>query len=481
MAERTIGVTEALAESCVRVCFEDLPEEDVEKTKLLLLDSIGCALGSYVVDRSRIAVELVKELGGNPQATVIGSHLTSYALAAFANGELLNALDYDAIGPLTAHVCPYVIPSCLAIAERVHASGKELIAALAIGHEIGGRVVNSLAQYKVLKDVPPYYEETQRFTFANAIFGGVTGACKLLGLDVTKTQNAIGIAGASAPVPAGLKWEFTGGPAIMVKYNAWTGHVAQLATVAALLAEKGFTGDTTIMDGEWGFWKIVGSPFFKAENLLQGLGKVWHLQQVEFKPYPTCRLNHAGMEGINRIVKEHGIKPEEIEEIVVKGDPNLLTPNRMTTEIESFADMQFSNVNIFAASAFYGSSPSPAWLMPTSFNDPRIKALSNKIKIEIHPRSGEFIADKIKAGKLPSFWDTIIEITAKGGREFTVEIARPKGTPANPMTEMELIEKFRTNASYSILPSNRSEDIIQITKELEKVDDITKLTRLLTF
>lgn len=480
MNKKLNGVTEALVQAIMKIRFEDLPEEDVEKAELVLLDAIGCALASQVVDRSRLAIELVKEFGGNPQATIIGNHRTSYGLASFANGELINAIEYDCLGPLTAHVCPFVLPPCLAIAERVHATGKELILALALALEVGGRMMSSLAQLKVLKEEPPYYEDAQRFTYANALFGGVAGACKLLKLDVRRTLNAFGIAGASAPVPAVMKWEETTGPAIMVKYNAWTGWGAQLATVAALLSEKGFTGDTTILDGEWGYWKIVGSPFFNIDNLLGGLGKVWHITEVHFKPYPICGVNHAGIEGINRIVQEHQIRPEEVEEIVVKADPLLQTPNRRATEIKSFADVQFLNAYIFAIAACYGDKPNPGWLMPLVYNDPRVKILSKKVRVEVHPQAGDLMSNRIKAGKLPVFWDTIVEIMAKGGRRFTVEIPIPKGNPANPMTEKDLVEKFKTNASYSILPSSRVENIIQMVMGLAELDDITRLTRLLT-
>jgi len=235
-------VTEKLANFTVRVEFDDLPREVVAKVKQVLLDSVGCALGSYITDRARLAIEFAEERGGNPQASIIGGHRTSYDLAAFVNGELINALDYDVLKPLTGHVFPYVAPPCLAIAERVHASGKELILALALAQEIGGRVASSIAQIKVLKDEPPYYEEHPRFSYSSTVFGGAAGAGNLLRFDVNKMTNAFGIVGASCPVPAGSKWETITGPAVMVKYNAWAGWVAQLATVAALMAEKALPG-----------------------------------------------------------------------------------------------------------------------------------------------------------------------------------------------------------------------------------------------
>lgn len=477
--QHTEGVTERLANFTVRASFDDLPQEVVEKTKLILLDDIGCALGSYVVDRARVAVNFAKKCGGNPQASIIGSHRTSCDLAAFVNGELINALDYDCVGPISGHVTPYVTPPCLAVAEQVHASGKELITALALAHEIGGRFLSSLVGHMVPRDEPPYYEESPRFSHSFTIFGGAAGAGKLLDLDARELSNVFGIVGASVPVPAGTKWVHITEPVIMVKYNAWSGWVARLATTAALLAETGFTGDSTILDGEWGFWNIVGSPFFKVENLLGGLGEIWHIRDVQFKLYPCCYGNHPGIEAIDRIVRKHSIKPEEIEQILAKVDPFLMTPVRMRTEIATFADTQFLNTYIFAVAAYYVGSPGPEWQMPATFSRPAIRALMERVKMELHPRLSDLMAAKIRAGKPPHFWDTLVEIRARGER-FSEEISAPKGSASNPLTEAELLEKFRHNASYSMITSRRAEEIIEATSELDKVDDIAQFAGLLT-
>lgn len=472
------NVTQQLAKLVTTIGFDNLPEELVRNHKLMLLDNMGCALGSYITDRARIALELVEEFGGKPQASIIGNHCTSYALAAFANSELINALDY-CYNTEGRHLGIYVTSPCLAIAEREHASGKELITALAVAHEVGGRAVSSLAQHKVPKKESPYWEASPRFGYATTIFGGVAGASKLLGLDIERMQNAFGIAGASTPVPALQHWDHTGGPVFMVKYNSWSGWIAQLATVAPLLAARGFTGDTTILDGEWGYWQIVGSPFFKVNNLLEGLGETWYSGEADFKPYPCCSCNFAGIDGINKIMQEHGIKPEEIEEILVKNDPELLTARRVGMDVRSFGDAQFRNTLIFALAAYYGDTPGPAWQLPATINDPKIRALMEKVKVEVHPRASELLAKQMKTSSGTFFADTIAEITAKG-RKFTTEVSVHKGKPENPMTEAELVEKFRNNASYSMLKSSRVEEVIQMISALEEVDDIAKLTRLTT-
>jgi len=472
-------VTRQLAECVVNTEYKSLSADDIANTKLMVLDSIGCALGGYITDRAGIVLELVEEFGGNHEATVIGSRKTSCPLAAFANSELLNALDYDYLGPVASHVAPYTASPCFAVAEREHASGKDLIVSYALAHEVGGRAINSVAQHKVLKDEPPYYETHPRFTFATSIFGGVAGAGKLLGLDVAHLLHAFGIAGASTPVPASMKWEEMSGPAIMAKYNAWSGWTSQLATVSVLAAERGFTGDTSILDGEWGYWQIVGSPFFKVDSLLKDLGKVWHVSdEVRFKLYPTCYIYHAAIEGISTLMKENGIKPDDVDEIVVKGDPLMQTPNRMGLEVNTFADAQFFIKFNMALAVYHGDQPSPSWQIPSTYNDPRIGRLVDQVKLEVHPDVDEFAKSMIKEGKTPVMLGAIVELAAKGKR-FSIEMKVPKGSKGNPATEQELIEKFNTNASYSMIKTGKIEQVIEMTMHLEDIDDVTKLFALL--
>lgn len=132
-----------------------------------------------------------------------------------------------------------------------------------------------------------------------------------------------------------------------------------------------------------------------------------------------------------------------------------------------------------ALAAYYGHSPSPAWEMPATFNDPGIRALMHKVKVELHPQASELMTSLIKVGKLPNFWNTIVEITA-GGRKFSTEVSVRKGGAENPMTTAELVEKFRVNAAYSRLKSSKTEQIVQMIDQLDKVTDVTELTRLTT-
>ena len=470
-----MGTTEKLSNFVAQTNYTHLPQDVVNKTKLILLDSIGCALGAFALSEIKIINEIVEEWGGNPQCSIIGGSRSSANVATIANAALINALDWDLIGPRIAHVTTYVTPSCIVVSDLIHASGKDLILALALGHEIGGRICNSVSSARIPKEEPPYYE-TGRYSYGPSVFGGTIGACRLLKMDSTKIAHALGMTGSSIPSPAMTKEIWTAFPAPMWKYNCWTGWLAPLATWAALFANKGFTSDPTIFDGEWGFWKIYGSAFFHENVIFDELGTKWYLLDAEFKPYPQCRCNHAGIDGINKIIMENNLLPQEIEEILVEGDSWLLAPFRSGKKITSQRDTQFLNSYIFANAVINGRNPSPEWQRPSTYDDQRIKELMDKVKVAVHPQAEDIIANKIRLGEFPLFWDTRVTITARK-RKFVANIPFNdiRGCPGNPLSEEEVIKKFDINASYSPVDKRKIEKAKDFILGLEKMTDVSQL------
>ena len=134
------SVTQELADFAVDISYEELPLEVVHESKRLLLDSLGCAIGGLSTEKGKVSVSLARRIGGNPESTIIGTgDKVSSAPAAFANGELINALDYDALFS-PDHVSPFVLAAPLAIAELKGSSGKDLI----VAKDTPGFVVNAL-------------------------------------------------------------------------------------------------------------------------------------------------------------------------------------------------------------------------------------------------------------------------------------------------------------------------------------------------
>jgi len=173
-------------------------------------------------------------------------------------------------------------------------------------------------------------------------------------------------------------------------------------------------------------------------------------------------------------MQEHAIKPEEIEEIIIKGDSLLQIPLRTGTRLEGALDIQFVNIFMFGLAPYFGSKPGPAWQTPEVYDLPEIKEMAEKVKVELHPQTDEILADKVKAGQKPGFRNVIVEIKAKG-KTFETEVPEPRGGPDNPPRESELLEKFRNNASFFGLEPDRTEHIIELILSLEQLDNVTEL------
>lgn len=271
--------------------FNDLPEYVVHEMKRVILDSIGCAILGRSTDRGKIAADLARKLGGPGESTIIGiNDKVSCTNAAFANGESMNALDFDAISHVGRHDVPTVVSGILALAESVGASGKDLISSAAIAFEISGRIKLAAGSFSTTgsrNDKIPWPEVSA--VAEGASLGVAAGGGKILSLNREKVANAIGIAGYIC-LPSTMRKFMETTPVRMVKYGP-AGWGAQAGVTATLLAERGYTGDTDLFDGEYGFWRYMGKS--KGEwntemvpKSLESLGTQWFAHQICYKQYP---------------------------------------------------------------------------------------------------------------------------------------------------------------------------------------------------
>jgi len=280
------GLTQELVNFVTQTKFSDLPGDVVHETKRILLDSIGCAIGANRMERGKVCADLAKRFGGPPESTILGkAGKVSSINAAFANGELISALDYDAL--YGTHIPPFVIPAPLAVAEAVSASGKDLILSVALGHEIARRLqMATSSTYGPIEGGP----EKGKITFApvsgngTAGFGAAVGAGKILDLGPEKMANAIGIAGYTAPPSVFRKWTDTA-PCRMTKYGP-PGFTSEVGVRSALLADMGYYGDTDIFDGDYCYWRFNGYQEWNKEIVIEDFGNTWKCLEVSYKKYP---------------------------------------------------------------------------------------------------------------------------------------------------------------------------------------------------
>lgn len=464
------NITHDLASFAINTRYEDIPAPAVHELKILLMDSIGCALAALTTDKGKMTVALSKRMGGPPESSIIGiGGKVSCNSAALANGELIGTVDYDAT-MAGGHAPPYVLPAPLAMAEVTGASGKDLILAMALGFELSARVAAAVQQTHGASGFTG--TDKQKFNWgtrwgqAYSNFGAAAGASRLLKLDHDKMTNALGIAGHLCQVLTHERYTMSAHRP-MTKYGVpgWqnTGAVA-----AALLAQMGYLGDTTVFDSEEGFWKFAGYEEWHPDIMMADLGKKWIFPRVNYKLYPCCGMHHGTLDCLYKVINRYNIMPEEIDSITAYGHPTVAQPCFTNQEVIDIQDAQFNPRYVFAVAA-HRVKIGVEWQDPSMMRDPKILEFGNKIKCIPNPDFG-------KKGPDGRMLSSKIEIVARG-KTFTEESSGSRGsTRGTDLTDEELVKKFRHNASRA-LTQDKIDNAVNALLNLEKLTDIAELMK----
>jgi 2-methylcitrate dehydratase PrpD len=458
-------VSEQLVRFALGLRYEDLPPDVVHAAKRLLLDTLGCTLAGWQNAKGQLAAGLMLELGGEPRSLVIGTRRRiSPTNAAFANAELTNALDYDAI----PHLPPVTIPPLLAAAEADGQSGKALILGLVIAHEIGARLSGASSQMAAAlletNTTPEIFGINDEAIMASAI---AIAAMKRLSPEAT--AYALGIGGYYCPPQSSHDWE-TGSPKSNVKYTP-VGWVAQGAVTAALLAASGFTANPIVLDGPAGFPRFYGWPKWRAERAVQGLGSEWRILNPDFKPYAACRYIHSRLDCVVALVRKHKLKADRIERIHSLGAPFVANPDQR--DIRTAEDAQFSIPYMLALAAL-GIPIDARCQRPELLRDPAIHRMMARIEWATHPRTTE-----TKRADPRSFIASA-EIMA-GGQRYFEEVWAASGAGSIPelrLSDETLHAKFIANAETRIAPAQAAR-LADMLWHVDAAQDVRQLTALM--
>jgi 2-methylcitrate dehydratase len=416
--EKTIS--RQIAEFAVNLRYEDLPEEVIQEVKRYLYDSIGCALGAMHTKDVNIIKDIYEEMGGKEEATIFGFRLKMPAVqASFLNALMIRALDYNDIYWKEDPSHPSdIIPAALAMAERVGASMKDVIVAIVLAYEFEQRICE-FAKPGVRERKWHHATLTQ---FVSPIVAG-----KILGLNVDQMVNAIGIS-ACHNHTIGCP---TAGKLTMMK-NTVDPMSTQSGVLAALMAEKGYTGTEAIFEGKEGLMDVFG-PDWDVEAMLGGLGETYRILQCSMKAFPTEALTHTHISATIKIMSENDIHYKEIDSVTIKTIARacdiLFDPHKYRPKSRETAD---HSLPYCIACALVDRKVTTKSFDDESIADPRIWEVIDKIKGEA---SEEF--EKMFPAKQPSR----VTIKLLDGKEYSLYLEYPKGDPREPMTEDDLDAK----------------------------------------
>ncbi len=489
-------VTQSLADFASSVTFADLPPAAVREAKRLILDTVGCALGGYTSERGRIIRNVARSLGGNPESTIIGNGVkVSCTNAALANGDMANVLDNDETCLNSGHNSAPLVPAALAIAEKKKASGKDLITAVAVGYDINTRIgfAADAPMAPQFRGEPP--PEVSGSSYA--AFGAATAAGQILKLNREQMLNCVGLAGMLAPIPSSGKYLEERQMAVkekrhlMCKYHA-PGWLAQAGLTAALMAEAGYGGPHTILDGEKGFWKMSGSKTCDFDFMVSQLGEKWWITEgVQYKIGPSCQQTQTPLTVFTRVIKKHNLKAEEIEKVVYTAGLEAYMFKELfwqkDLEAALIIDPYFS-VPLCLALAAYNVPPGPEWhYFRWRPLEPKLAEFMQKVDCEPDPEALAMLKEAFN-GPAPRRFKRCpasIRVYARG-KVFEDRVEWVKGDswlPEAALTDEELKEKFRLNAVDVLKGSSgwlkKIDGAMEMMLDLDKVKDINELTALL--
>lgn len=451
---------EAIGKFAVGTEWKDLPEPVVHETKRLLLDSIGCGFTGISVDPGKMIITLARRLGGPPESSIIGmGDKVSVSAAVLANGQLINATDYDAFAG-GGHGPGFIIPGPLAMAEFTGASGKDLILATALAFEIAVRVKNAV----IPTDLS--FRIREREGYANCNFGAAAGVGKILNLNQEKMMNALSIAGHACEA---LTWTHVSlqdrGHPLKYGIPGWQGTGA---VMAVLLADMGYVGDLDVFNPEHGFWKFLGYAEWKPENITDGLGQTWKFNAgtVTYKPHICCRIYQAAMDAFYDIIEKNHLATDDIKSVkVIRQIGPDWTGLFRNTQIGNIVDAQFS-IPYNISCAAHRVKAGVEWQDIDTMRDPKILEFMKKVSVTGPDSSTSMVGMQR------------VEVEAKG-KTFAEERTIARGGAVSStgniqLTDEELEKKFRHNA-VRILSEGQIHRAVKALWNLEKLKTVKEL------
>jgi len=450
--------TEKIARFIVDSGYEDIPRDAVKKAKRSALDCLGAALAGVPEPVSQTITGYVTKLGGPPQASVFGAGLkVSVADAALANGSIAHALDYDDCGVKIGHPSVLVLPAVLSLGEHLGASGQDILTAYILGLEIEGKLA-LYADFKLMQ------ARLNHQTWYGSI--GAAAACaKLLKLDVAKTRMALGIAGNFA---CGLSANHGSMAGAMAAGNACRNGV-----IAALMAQAGITANADIIEAKNGFYDtLVGPGHYDAERMAESLGNPFYIDSpgIGLKKYPSCYHTHRALDGVFQLLGEHLLSDRDIAEVDVGTSERAMRVLAFTEPATPY-QAKFSMPYCIAA-AVVDHQVTLETFTDHKFQDRNIVEARKKVHLSfpdvpIWPG----LAD---VGPDTEFVGNPVTIRTTDGRSYSARVDIPRGDPALPLTDDELLDKYRDCAS-SQLRSDDMERSVGLILGLEKVANVGTL------
>jgi 2-methylcitrate dehydratase PrpD len=438
--------TIALAHYAANLRFEDLPAEVVQRAKDCIIDTAAAIIYGNTIPWSGAVVGYAQRMGPGGRSRILGAGAAVQPpVAALANGTLSHAFELDnvVINPgAGVHGGATLLPPGLAMAQDVGGSGRDLLAAVVAGAEVMIRIGWAT---KHSNEVHGFHAPGTTGPFGAAIAAG-----RFLKLDAPAMTNALGIAGSLC---GGLMEFARSGTGAMVK-RLHIGRACEAGVLAANLASGGFTGPSSVLEGEAGFLRVFCSDF-DLGALTRDLGRRYATLNVCLKRYACHITAQRAVQAVQELRAEHGIGGDDVKAVTVVGEKRMAEVNNIPEPTDVM--MSQYSTPFCVALALYRDPRDPASFGEDALNDSAIRSLCRRVTVR--PELGH-----VGHGDVPS----TVALTLNDGRELTRRVEAFLGTPARPFDRTAMREKF-------LMLTRRQPDAergFERLQELEKEDSL---------
>lgn len=453
--------TRDLARFGAALRYEDIPAEAVARIKLSLLDSLGCCLFGATLPWTRKVAELADAEGAQPVATLIGlGRKTSPALAALVNGTSGHAFELDDIHKESiVHAGSIATPVALNLAEEksqrssVAVSGRDLLTAMVAGYEIGHRVGNAATMSLFFRGFHPQG--------TSGAFVAAATAARMLDLNATQFQHALGMAGSQA---GGLMAAQEG--AMVKRFHS--GRAAQSGVYAAQLASRDFTGILDALEAPYGGYLATYSDKPNPSRLTDGLGTTWETLNVGYKPHASVTSIHSALDALSELMKQHGLKAADIGKVQAGLSPMTHVHCAWEYKAQGVTAAQMNLYYGMAVIALDGAAFTEQF-REVRLSDPQILDFIKRITAHVDPEIEKMGAPFRHASR--------VKITTRDGKVFEKLALHRRGSPENPLAPEEVIHKFR-NVVAPCMSKADAERVITTVDRCESLADIRELAAI---
>ena len=453
------AITRRISEFAAAISFDRVPSEVIERTGMLLMDSVGIALRArHDSESTGSLVRAAMRLGLDGGACVAIGDRRGFTPpgAALVNGTLIHSLDFDDThARASLHTSAPIVPAALAAAEMAGVDGQELVPAIIAGYEIQTRLSLALGP-------TGHYDRGFHPTATCGVFGAAAAAGKVFRLDADGMALAFGIALSQSA-----------GSMQFLADGAWTkrfhvGHAAMCGLMAAALAREGFRGAADPFEGKAGFFHAY-APDPDPEKAVKGLGEVWETMRTAVKPYPSCRYSHAAMDALIELRAANDIDPEDVTSVEIglpeTGWKIIGDPEEAKHAPRGVVDGQFSMPFCAAVTLREGGM---VW-------DDYAKHIEDKKTLDL-TRRVHTVTDPKAEAEFPDNLSAAVRVKTKKG-DYEAFVAVPRGEPGNFLSADELRAKF-DGLVGPYLPPARVDELATRLLSIDKEDDINEVLRL---